>query len=147
MVAGIISNPMLLSGGFSPLTLSTLVLWLDGSDPNANGIPPDNGTAVGTWTDKSSSANNYTQSTGANKPTFNTGLQNGRGAVVFDGGDYLTGGSTNFPTGSAGRSLFCVFKATTLANQYFLLFTELIPPPRIINRLGKLSIQRGVYLN
>src|SRR5204863_3227753 len=58
--------------GFTPATLKGLVLWLDGSDPAATGTPPANNTAISSWVDKSSNANNATQGTGANQPVFNT---------------------------------------------------------------------------
>jgi len=43
---------------FSPTNFSSLQLWLDAQDPNANGSVPSNGTAFTTWLDKSGKNNN-----------------------------------------------------------------------------------------
>jgi hypothetical protein len=42
---------------FSPTNFSSLQLWLDAQDPNANGSVPSNGTAFTTWLDKSGKNN------------------------------------------------------------------------------------------
>lgn len=73
------------SSYFNPRQLPNLLLWLDGTDPNGNGILPANNGAVGTWTDKSGRGNNATQATGANQPAFKTVGVNGRPSVLFDG--------------------------------------------------------------
>ena len=65
-----------------------LVLWLDGSDPNANGglTTPQNGSAVYSWKDKSKNRYHFEQSTAADMPTYDT--TNKR--VNFDGSEHLS---------------------------------------------------------
>ncbi len=46
------------SGSFGPLKIAGCQLWLDATDPNANGTLPANASSVGTWYDKSGNANN-----------------------------------------------------------------------------------------
>ncbi|MEK9772567.1 MAG: hypothetical protein VW576_03275, partial [Opitutae bacterium] len=63
---------------FSPTELSNMSLWLDASDENSI---THSSNAVSQWADKSGNANHATQSTAANKPTFNMN------AIDFDGSD------------------------------------------------------------
>lgn len=53
--------------GLSPDEINGLFLWLDGSDVNATGIDPADGSPISTWVDKSASGNDV----------------NGTGAAVF----------------------------------------------------------------
>jgi hypothetical protein len=75
---------------FTPASLSSLSLWLDGNDPLATGTGPANNTPISTWYDKSINGYNYTQGTGANQPLFKTAVIGSNGSVLFDGtNDYL----------------------------------------------------------
>lgn len=82
---------------FSPEDLSDLVFWLDASDSTtlfqdtgATTPVTADGQSVARWNDKSISANNVTQGTGANRPTRQT--SGGYVGVRFDGtNDNLTG--------------------------------------------------------
>jgi hypothetical protein len=56
------------SNGFSPNSVPTLSLWLDAAD--ATTFSFSSGINVSQWNDKSGSANNATQSTGVNQPTY-----------------------------------------------------------------------------
>lgn len=52
------TTPSIPPGPFSPLSISGLGLWLDGSDPLADGTSLATNTTVSTWYDKSSSNRN-----------------------------------------------------------------------------------------
>ncbi len=103
---------------FNPRQLGGLVLWLDGSDPSANGVTPSNGTSISTWVDKSTQGNNATQGTGANQPVFNTNQIGGKGALTFSattkGINYTL---TGFGSGSAAFTTLQVIQiaSATLA--------------------------------
>lgn len=67
--------------GFAPLAL-TPDIWLDASQETfANNDP------VGTFTDRSGNGRNHTEASA--KPTFKTGILNGKPGIYFDGGDQL----------------------------------------------------------
>lgn len=64
---------------------TSLVSWLDGADPNADGSALADGSAVATWVDKART-HDATQLNAAQQPTYAaTGL--GTGALSFDGLD------------------------------------------------------------
>jgi len=69
------------AGGFSPLDIADLQLWLDAS--KITGIA--DGADLATWSDLSGNSRHATQSTAANKPHYQEAYQNGLGAVEFDG--------------------------------------------------------------
>ncbi len=69
----------------NPRQLSGLNLWLDATDPAANGTQPANASAVSSWVDKAGLGNTVTQGTGANQPTYRTNVLNGKPVVRFDG--------------------------------------------------------------
>jgi hypothetical protein len=67
---------------FRPTQISGIQLWLDGNDPNGNGIAPSSGASVATWVDKSGAGNNATSGTA---PTFLSSAINNLGVVSFNG--------------------------------------------------------------
>lgn len=99
-------------GGIVPPQIPDLTLWLDAADTSTIS---QSGGAVDTWFDKSSLDRDYTQSTGANKPTTGSATQNGRNVLVFDGGDYLSRGSAYMwnLVQTTGFTLFAVVKRTS----------------------------------
>lgn len=74
---------------------SNLVLWLDANDIDGDGIYTDNpasGSPVSSWVSKDPSTNVFsaTQATATNQPLYIANLNNGLGAVRFDGvNDYM----------------------------------------------------------
>jgi hypothetical protein len=74
---------------FNPRQIGGLRLWLDATDPAANGTQPANNSAVSTWVDKSTGGNNVTQGTGANQPTYKTVILNSKPVVRFNGSTTL----------------------------------------------------------
>jgi hypothetical protein len=69
--------------------ISGCINWIDLDQETGS-----EGDAIGTLTDRSSSANNATQGTAANKPTLRLSIANGKKGAYFDGvNDYLTYGT------------------------------------------------------
>jgi hypothetical protein len=58
------------SASFSPTSVGSLALWLDGTDPAGTGTAPSSGATVSTWVDKSTSAKN---ATAGGTPTYLSG--------------------------------------------------------------------------
>lgn len=75
--------------------ISGCINWIDMNQESGA-----DGDTIGTLTDRSTSANNCTQGTTANKPLLKLNVANGRKGAFFDGSnDYLTYGATiNAPT-------------------------------------------------
>jgi hypothetical protein len=95
-----------LATAFNPLTISGCLLWLDGTDPNGNGVIPSNNSTVSTWTDKSGNGCNAT-SYGGN-PLFETGTINGVSSVYLSNAPYFLGSVS-----ITGSSFTCFTVATT----------------------------------
>jgi hypothetical protein len=95
---------------FQPIQVSGCTVWLDGADPNGNGIIPANGSSVASWVDKSS--NGMSVSAASSQPTYSRGIQNGLGAVTYNGSQNLTTGNvlaSKFAGNTVNLTLFCVF--------------------------------------
>jgi len=99
--------------GFTPKAISNLKLWFD-----ASSIKQSDNTSVESWDDLSGNNVKAEQTTLANKPTFKTNQINGKPALSFDGGDYLslTSGLGSINNAS-GATVFCVVKFATGAIQ------------------------------
>lgn len=80
-----------LAAGFSPSDVSGLSIWLK-ADNGTGGV--SDGDAIGTWTDQSGNAINFTQSTSSKKPLYKTNIQNSLPVGRFDGSDDLIQTST-----------------------------------------------------
>lgn len=91
---------------FSPASVAGLYLWL-----KADAITGLNdGDAVATWVDSSSSGADATQGTAGNRPTYQTAEVNSLPCVRFDGtDDYLTSVAS---AGSKPITIFVVLKVT-----------------------------------
>ena len=79
-----------LLAGAATVTQATLVVHLDASDLNGDGIAnnPANGTAVSAWTGADGTSSKVAaQATSGNRPTFVTSGINGKPSVQFDGTD------------------------------------------------------------
>lgn len=110
------------ASGFNPRSISGLSLWLDISDtasigPTSFGVGAvANNGPVKYVADKSGNGRHATN-TGADSvcPTYLASGQNGRGALSFDGGDFLDGSSSPI---SQPFTIYAVFRATdTAANK------------------------------
>jgi len=87
---------------------STLELWLRAdkgvfADGGCNTAVTD-GNSVGCWQDQSGNGVSATQATGAQQPTFNTGVLNNQPVLFFDGADY-----DNLVSGSISLDHFTIF--------------------------------------
>ncbi len=114
---------------FQPTQVSGCQLWLDAADVNGNGTALANGASVSTWVDKSGFGNNGTQSTSANRPTFNNNV------VSF------TGSSSNYislpsgavwPSANSSLSIQMVITPKTNSGVNVFLFQGTISPAACI---------------
>ena len=81
---------------FTPKSISSLTLWLDGADPAGTGIAPANASSITAWVDKSGLG--YS-ATGGVSPTFATNSLNGLGTITFNGtSQYLYASTFTVPT-------------------------------------------------
>jgi hypothetical protein len=95
---GVVGNRIKVEGNairpWNPRSLGAkLACWFDADDPatllDAGGAPADAAEAVQTWQDKSGNARHATAPEGANRPTRQVNVQNGRAVVRTDGNDSL----------------------------------------------------------
>lgn len=103
-----------------PASISDLGLWISadsGAYTDAGTTLATNGQTVQQWNDRSGNGNHFSQGTGASRPTYVTGVQNGLPAIRF-AGDFMTNSSI---VGTTGRTVFAVVKGadTTGANLRF----------------------------
>jgi hypothetical protein len=110
---------------FLPTQISGCQLWLDGADlttlfTDIAGTTPvsASGQTVSYWKDKSSQANNATNST--NQPTVTYGVQSGQSVLTFNGTQYLSLTPEKLPNGSANSSYFFVVRTSSSALQVFM---------------------------
>lgn len=68
---------------WTPIDGMNLMLWLDAADSNVIDLSSSN--KVTTWYDKSLSASDATQLSGANQPTLSANCINGLSAILFNG--------------------------------------------------------------
>ncbi|MEE2707751.1 MAG: DUF1553 domain-containing protein [Planctomycetota bacterium] len=69
-----------------------LVLWLDASDPDGDGLPendPDDGTKLSRWNDKSGRGNHVEQQAAGRQPSYRHTAFNDRPAIQFQGQSLL----------------------------------------------------------
>jgi hypothetical protein len=93
-----------------PSDISGLKLWL-----KADAITGINeGGTIQTWSDSSGNGNNFTQPTSGLRPTYRTGVLNGKPVVRFDGtDDVLDGPYNNALISATAHTAFVVFKRTS----------------------------------
>lgn len=95
---------------------STLELWLDSRDFNADGTNPAVGTSVVTWSDKSGNNVDVTR----NAAGVATYTANG---ITFNGTGYLRGSDATLPSGSNPRTvILAVRQASTGAHECFFFY-------------------------
>jgi hypothetical protein len=91
---------------FSPLQVSNLSLWLDGSDPNGNGVIPADGASVPIWYDKSGNGRNASDSVG-NPPSYSSNYR----ALDFNGTTQAYN-TINLSANPTSATFFSVFRST-----------------------------------
>lgn len=99
---------------FSASTYTGCWLWMDGSDTSKI---TQTSNAVSAWTDKSTNAFSFTQTTSGNRPTYSTNSLNGLSTISFNNANnqYLIKPST-FGLGTNSFSMFIVFKLNTTSS-------------------------------
>jgi len=110
---------------FLPTNISDCQLWLDGADlstlfTDSGGTTPvtASGQTVSYWKDKSTQANNATNS--VNQPTVTYNAQNGLPVITFNGSQYLSLTPSKLPNGSTNFSYFFVVRTSSSAVQVFM---------------------------
>jgi len=101
-------------GQMNPLTLPGLQLWLDGADPNANGVAPATGSTIANWYDKSG---NGRSASGGVPPTYNTTY-----GLEFNGSShYLSLPNGSIPFGDSSYSIYIVALPTANVDAQLLV--------------------------
>lgn len=77
---------------------------------NAGTTLATNGTTVRQWNDRSGNANNASQATAGNRPTYYTNRINGYPALSFNGDQFLTAGAAPGISSNESFYMFLVFK-------------------------------------
>lgn len=113
--SGSFSNP-----GFNPLNVPGCVLWLDGNDPAGDGIKPADGSSINLWADKSTKGYDFSQSSGANQPTFTLNAVNSLSSLTFDGDNFSMFKSYETDLNQLSTTIFIVAvdKWTALRNNF-----------------------------
>jgi hypothetical protein len=99
-------NPYSFAAPWTPALITTAI-WLDASDSSTI---TESGGVVSQWDDKSGNGRHFTQATVANRPTFESAVQNGLSAVKF----------VNGPGAGATRQFIGNTSYTNAANQITL---------------------------
>jgi lysophospholipase L1-like esterase len=93
----------------SPDDIFGLALWLDASDTTT--ITDAGSGAVSAWADKSGFSRNFTQGTGANRPTTGLNTINGKNVLKFDGtNDFLTAPASIYGFSNAANTIIAVVR-------------------------------------
>ncbi len=103
-------GPFATEAAVQPDAVANLTCWLDADAEAFSDNDP-----VGTWTDQSGGLRHFTAA-GAVRPTYKTGIVNGKAVIRFDGVDDdldSDKGLEQFTTVSAG-TVFAVFNVTTI---------------------------------
>lgn len=116
-------NSSLIQSQFNPAQLP-LAAWWDISNPAGDGILPSNNASISSVIDLSGNANNLSQSTSLNQPTFKTNISNGKPGLLFASANvsYMTGATNNFAVGTNPRTSFWVIKYSTVATQQYVFY-------------------------
>lgn len=108
----------------APNQIPNLNLWYDASVSNAAyiqtgaGLAPTNGQAIKSWIDKQGNGRDANQATGNRQPTWQANVQNGLGAILFDGSnDVLTLNPIAWALALPGQTTYTVVKLVTSADQ------------------------------
>lgn len=93
---------------WTPAQITTAV-WLDAADASTITL---NGSTVSQWSDKSGNARIATQATAANQPTYVTTGLNGKPALSFDGGDFMSGLWSAATASQATVAIVCLYASS-----------------------------------
>jgi hypothetical protein len=93
--------------GFSPKTLTGLLVWMDANDSSTYTIA----TGVSEWRDKSGNGRSFIQGVGNNQPIISATKQNGKSLLEFDGGNDQLQATGNWLQ-IASCTLFAAYRRT-----------------------------------
>jgi hypothetical protein len=94
---------------FFPSSLENLTLWLDATDPYANGVPPASGTSLARWVDKSSTRASFTTVNAF--PTYTTSLINGLPGIDMTNSSGFISNATQTLSSSLTLAMVVVVKS------------------------------------
>ena len=117
--------------GFNPITLSTLALWIDGSDPLGTGIAPAQSTLLSSLKDKS--GNNRaisTFSTTVGFPIYRTAANGALGAIQL----------------AAGNGIFLSSIALTPMMTLYAVYSPILPSTGIAIEQGVNALANAGFL-
>ena len=117
--------------GFNPITLSTLALWIDGSDPLGTGIAPAQSTLLSSLKDKS--GNNRaisTFSTTVGFPSYRTAANGALGAIQL----------------AAGNGIFLSSIALTPMMTLYAVYSPILPSTGIAIEQGVNALANAGFL-
>lgn len=104
----------LVENAADPTDVGTIVLWLDGQDPLANGTPPSNGAALPTWFDRSGNGYNFSAiGAGGAVPTYDASGFNSLPAVAISATNNGYAAPAALATPSGSYTIFAVINQTT----------------------------------
>lgn len=95
---------------FSPAHIPGLQIWLDADA--ITGL--SDGDPIATWLDQSGLGRDASQSTGAKKPTYKTGIINGKPVIRFDGTDDCMSVPDNDDFDGSPITLFAVWNFSAI---------------------------------
>lgn len=128
--------------GFSPLSVSGCVLWLDCS---VAASITSSGGAISQIADQSGNGNHANQSTAGSKPTLGTDATTGLGKATFDGtDDALIVTDANSLDLTTGLTIMCALKVLTSGNANRYLVTK--DPALSFNAYGIFSTSDGTNM-
>ena len=108
---------------FLPTYITGLNLWLDATDVAGNGSSTTNGASVTSWYDKSGSGFTMTNTSGANRPVYNTtGLGASYPSLYFTGAgaSYLRNTASSLFNTTAW-DIYCVIKVANTSSHAAIL--------------------------
>ena len=103
---------------FNPRKIAGLKLWLDAN--KITGL--SDGDPVTTWSDLSGNGKDATQAAGGAKPTYKTGIQNGRSVVRFDGSSDFMETAAFSPDLSQPNTIIIVMNVKDAEGDSFYIF-------------------------
>ncbi len=110
---------LLLSGGFDPRSLGSLVLWLDASDSST--LTFATGAKISQWADKSGNNNHFYQATGLRQPSYTATGINNKPSITFDGSlTYMTCDSSLITAKTNWTMLLAIKADSVFANTRYV---------------------------
>lgn len=109
-----------------PADLPGCVVWLDGSDPDGDGVEGGSFLSGTRWVDRSGGGADAVQTLNMRRPQVVAGAWNGRSIVRFDGDDYMdvVSGAFGMLNAVEGATLFAVASTTDTGGQRVFMISN-----------------------